>query len=70
VDYLRILRQAAQTLESEVERVLVDLEERNICPRWAAVQECWPQTQPSAVPDLLPLTVELGAYDALLQEAQ
>jgi len=70
LDYLRILRQAAQTMESDVERVLQELEERNICPRWAAVQEFWPQTQPITVPDLMPLTVELDSYDTLLQEAQ
>lgn len=70
MEYLRILRQAAQTMESDVERVLVDLEDRNICPRWAAVQEFWPQPEPVAVPELMPLIVELGAYDALLQEAQ
>jgi hypothetical protein len=34
------------------------------------VQEFWPQPQPVAVPELMPLIVELGAYDALLQEAQ
>ena len=70
LDYLRILRQAAQTMESDVERVLVDLEERNICPQWSAVQEFWPPPQPMAVPDLMPLTVELAAYDTLLQEVQ
>jgi hypothetical protein len=70
LDYLRILRQAAQTMESDVERVLQELEERNICPQWTAVQEFWPQTQPITVPDLMPLPVELDSYDTLLQEAQ
>lgn len=70
LEYLRILRQAAQTMESEVERVLQDLEERNICPRWAAVQEFWPKLLPMAAPELTPLIVDLDAYDTLLQEAQ
>jgi hypothetical protein len=70
LDYLRILRQAARTMESEVERVLLELEGRNLTPRWAVLQEFWPPTQPTAAPDLQPLTVELGAYDALLAEVQ
>jgi len=70
LDYLRILRQAARTMECEVERVLVDLEERNLTPRWAALQEFWPMAQPAAAPLLQPLTVELDAYDALLAEVR
>lgn len=68
LDYLRILRQAARTMECEVQRVLVDLEQRDLTPRWALLQEFWPATQPAAAPDLQPLTVELNAYDALLAE--
>jgi len=68
LDYLRILRQAARTMECEVERVLVDLEQRNLTPRWPVLQEFWPTAQPAGVPDLQPLTVELDAYDALLTE--
>jgi hypothetical protein len=68
LEYLRMLRQAARTMECEVERVLVDLEQRNLTPRWAVLQEFWPTAQPAATPDLQPLTVELGAYDALLAE--
>jgi hypothetical protein len=70
LDYLRILRQAARTMECEVERVLVDLERRDITPRWAALQEFGPTAQPAAAPDLQPLTVELDVYDALLAEVQ
>jgi len=68
LDYLRILRQAARTMECEVERVLVDLEQRDLTPRWPLVQEFWPMAQPAAAPELQPLTVALDAYDALLVE--
>ena len=68
LEYLRILRQAARTMESEVERVLVELERRDLTPRWVVLQAFWPQTQPAAAPPLQPLTVHLEAYDALLQE--
>jgi hypothetical protein len=68
LDYLRILRQAARTMECEVERVLLELERRNLTPRWPALQEFWPAAQPSAVPDLQPLTVDLDAYNGLLTE--
>lgn len=68
LDYLRILRQAARTMECDVERVLLELERRNLTPRWALLQEFWPQAQPPAVPDLQPLTVHLDEYDRLLSE--
>jgi hypothetical protein len=68
MDYLRILRQAARTMESEVERVLLELEERGLTPRWTALHEFWPLAQPAAAPNLQPLRVELDAYDALLVE--
>ena len=70
MDYLRILRQAARTMECEVERVLVDLAQRDLTPRWVLVQEFWPATQPASAPDLQPLRVELDAYDTLLAEVQ
>ena len=55
-------------MECEVERVLVDLAQRDLTPRWSLVQEFWPTALPVAVPDLLPLNVELADYDALLAE--
>ena len=70
LEYLRILRQAARTMECEVERVLVDLAQRDLTPRWVLVQEFWPPAQPADVPDLQPLTVALEVYDTLLVEAQ
>ena len=70
LEYLRILRQAARTMECEVERVLRELACRDLTPRWATLQEFWPATQPASAPDLQPLTVELDAYDTLLAEVQ
>lgn len=65
-EYLRILRQAALTMETEVERVLCVLEQQNLVPRWHLVEEFWP-TKPDPAPALQPLTVALDEYDALLQ---
>jgi len=70
LDYLRILRQAARTMECDVERVLVDLEQRGLTPRWAVLQDFWPAAQPASAPVLQAFTVELDAYDTLLAEAQ
>ena len=64
----RILRQAARTMESEVERVLVELERLQVvlgCK--IAVREFWPNAT-FGTPELMPLTVELESYDQLLQE--
>lgn len=68
-EYLRILRQAARTMESEVERVLTELEQRGLVPRWHLVQEFWP-TASASVPELQPLTVTLKEYDELLQAGE
>ncbi len=66
VEYLRILRQAARTMECTVEAVLVDLERRQVAPRWATLMEFWPLPSPAAMPALSPLVVELAEYDQLL----
>lgn len=55
-------------MEAEVERVLLELEERGLTPRWTTLQEFWPPAQPAVAPDLQPLRVDLDAYDALLAE--
>ncbi len=65
-EYLRILRQAARTMETEVERVLSMLEQQDMVPRWHLVEKFWPIT-PESAPDLQPLTVALDEYDDLLQ---
>jgi len=66
IEYLRILRQAARTMEVDVERVLGDLEEHGIVPRWAALMEFWPAPEAAQLPDLAPLCVQLSDYDQLL----
>jgi len=66
VEYLRILRQAARTMQYEVETALRTLEERGRVPRWAALMEFWPSAEPPGAPDLAPLSVELAEYDRLL----
>lgn len=69
LEYLRILRQAATTLESQVEAVLIDLENKGLAPRWHLLQEFWPQ--PTAeLPDLQPLSVELENYDDLIGQPE
>ena len=66
INYLRILRQAARTMESEVERVLQDLERRGIAPRWNALMEFWPAPEAPEIPEMAPLAVQLDDYDQLL----
>jgi hypothetical protein len=65
LEYLRILRQAATTMESDVERVLMELEAKGLAPRWHLVMEFWPQPA-TDLPELRPLVVELHDYDALI----
>lgn len=66
LEYLRILRQAARTMESEVERVLQELEQRGVAPRWNALMEFWPVPQAPEMPPMAPLAVRLDEYDQLL----
>lgn len=65
MEYLRILRQAAITMESDVERVLSELELKGLVPRWCLLMEFWPQPV-VALPELQPFHVELGSYDDLI----
>ena len=65
LEYLRILRQAAITMESDVERVLAELEGKGLTPRWQMVMEFWPQPAID-LPALQPLLVDLACYDALI----
>jgi hypothetical protein len=69
LEYLRILRQAATTLESSVEQVLSGLELKGLAPRWHLLMEFWPQTT-TEIPELQPLQVELGSYDELIGGAE
>lgn len=70
VEYLRLLRQAARTMESEVERVLLELERRTVVPRWSALQEFWPSRAADGAVDLPPLPVRLDVYDTLFSEVE
>jgi len=65
LEYLRILRQAATTMESDVERVLVELEGKGLTPRWHMLMEFWPHPAVE-LPALQPLQVDLKCYDALI----
>lgn len=66
LEYLRILRQAAQTMECEVERVLQELEQRGLVPRWDLLMEFWPVPDAPEVPMLAPFAIALSDYDQLL----
>jgi len=66
MEYLRILREAARTMESDVEHVLGELEQHGIIPRWAALMEFWPAPEAAQLPDMEPLCVQLSDYDQLL----
>jgi hypothetical protein len=66
IEYLRILRQAARTMQSDVERVLGELEQRGIVPRWAVLMEFWPTPETARLPDMEPMCVRLSDYDQLL----
>ena len=70
LEYLRILRQAARTMECEVERALLDLEKRGVIPRWETLMKYWPAPQAPDMPDLVAPKVELSLYDALLDATE
>jgi hypothetical protein len=69
VEYLRILRQAARTMQSQTEEVLLELERRQLVPRWNTVMEFWPQPE-AAIPSLEPLAADLDSYDSLFEGAE
>lgn len=65
MEYLRILQQAAHTMESRVQGALRRLKASGIVPRWDAVRELAPIPRPQ-VPELPRLRVNLEEYDSLL----
>lgn len=65
MEYLRILQQAAHTMESRVRDALALLRAGGAVPRWDAVRELAPAPRPQ-VPELPRLEVDLGEYDCLL----
>lgn len=70
LEYLRILRQAARTMECEVDAVLLELARRGLTPRWATVMEFLPVPAEASLPELKPLSAQLADYDQLLGETE
>jgi len=68
LEYLRILHQAASTMESDVEAALVLLLAESKPITAAAVKVLVSATATADVPELEPEVVDLNAYDALLEE--
>jgi hypothetical protein len=69
LEYLRVLSHAARTMESGVDKALVELKQRGILPRWNAVAEFAPAPRPD-LPDLPALEVDLAEYDHLLNATE
>jgi hypothetical protein len=69
LEYLRILKQAAQTMECLVRQVLGQLRAGGIVPRWDMVEKLAPVPRPE-LPELTPLKVDLSEYDYLLQRKE
>jgi len=65
LEYLRVLHLAAATMESEVAAALELLLAEEALPRFSEVRSLVVAAEPE-VPAMAPLTVDLGAYDALL----
>jgi hypothetical protein len=65
LEYLRVLHLAAATMECDVAAALELLLAEGTLPRFSEVRSLVVWAQPE-VPAMAPLTVDLGAYDALL----
>lgn len=68
VAYLRNLNLAAEEMECDVEAAMVLLMEAGIVPEPERVKELMGLVRPTEIPDMEPLEVDLGAFDALLPE--
>lgn len=68
-EYLRILKHAAETMESRVEAALLQLRHMESVPRWDKVLELAPGPRPQ-VPEMAPLKVNLVEYDRLLDRKE
>lgn len=66
LEYLRILKLAAETVEEKVDDVLRRLLAENSIPRWRTVEDFLPAERHDAPPSLNIGTVELAEYDRLL----
>lgn len=64
--YLRNLNLAAEEMECDVEAAMVLLMEGGIVPEPERVKELMGLVRPNELPDMQPLEVDLGAFDALL----
>ena len=65
IEYLRVLKHAARTMESQVDRALETLCVQQIVPRWNTVLEFCPEPRVS-VPEVIVPPVDLRQYDLLL----
>jgi hypothetical protein len=65
IEYLRILKHAARTMECEVDRALKLLCDQDMVPRWNTVLEFCPEPQ-ICVPEVIVPPVDLSQYDLLL----
>jgi hypothetical protein len=68
VAYLRNLNLAAEEMECDVEAAMVLLMDAGLLPEPARVKDLMGLAKPTDVPDLKPLEVDLGAFDALLPD--
>jgi len=66
LEYLRLLQQAARTMESQVETALLMVRVRSQVPRWETVFGFLPRAK-TETPVLAPFQVELREYDRLLE---
>ena len=69
IEYLRLLRLAARTMESEVEAVLVTFLDEGILPLCDEVKALVQRVVPE-VPDLAVPLIDLAAYDELLEQLE
>jgi len=65
LEYLRILKQAATTMESDVDAVLGRLRREDGVPRWRTVIEFCPGSE-IKIPDIVREPINLREYDGLL----
>jgi len=65
IEYLRVLKHAARTMECQVDKALAMLCARGIVPRWNTVLELCPEPR-VCVPVVMVPPVDLSQYDLLL----
>jgi len=69
IEYLRILKLAAKTMECQVQNILGKLKSSGIVPRWDMVEKLSPSPR-LELPKLRPLKVDLSDYDYLLERKE